>query len=416
MPLPTRFLPPPGFRRDRTVDTVLAVALFGALAAGLWFYPPEFGEHYEFGWAAYILGALLTLPLAWRRRAPSTVGAIVLVAMVGFRVLQAGEVIVSSISWFLAYYGVGAFGTGRTRHVLRGVNIAAFAGLYVFTWVLIAGDPELVALLPLVRVMMALDAGLLLAGWVMGERSRAARVRTQELAQRTAELEIERERNAQQAVTAERLRIAREFHDVLGHHVSVIGIQAAGARRVLQTDPRRAEQALEVIEQASRQAVTEMQRALALLREEDDPAPRRSAPLSSVEDVIDDLRVAGLTITTQIDVPERLPSSVGLAATRIVQEALTNTLRHAGADASAWVRIARRDGELEVEVADDGRGQRHEPCIMGGGRGLVGLRERVELHQGTFHAGPRPGGGFLVRAHLPLEERLREQATEAVTS
>ncbi|RFS43255.1 sensor histidine kinase [Micromonospora craniellae] len=207
---------------------------------------------------------------------------------------------------------------------------------------------------------------------------------------------------AQRAVTDERARISRELHDIVAHSVTVMLLQAGGARRVVATDPDRAGQALAHIEQAGRQAVEELRRMLAVIAPGDPPAPgeeRHPGP-AEVDDLIVRMREAGLPVTLTVDGrPRTVDPSVGLAAFRTVQEALTNTARYAGPQATATVRLTWGD-DLEVEVRDTGG------TATGGlpstGRGLLGLRERIAVVGGELAAGPLPGEGFRVYARLPL--------------
>jgi signal transduction histidine kinase len=202
------------------------------------------------------------------------------------------------------------------------------------------------------------------------------------------------------------LRIARELHDVLGHHVSVMGVQAAGAQRVLGTDPHRARDALQAIERSSRQAVTELQRVLALLQVDDD---RQRPELRRLEELVGDVHDAGVKVSLHVEPLPDLPASVDLAATRVIQEALTNVLRHTGRGAAASVRVTAPDavGQVGGEDAGQGRAPVAPAGPPGGGRGLVGLRERVELHGGEFQAGPRSPAGFRVVATLPVRHVSR---------
>jgi signal transduction histidine kinase len=211
-------------------------------------------------------------------------------------------------------------------------------------------------------------------------------------------------------VIDERVRIARELHDVLAHHVSVMGVQAGAARRMLDRAPDRATAPLAAIEESARSAVLELQRMLSFLRRDDEalePFDRAPQPgLGQVARLVDDVRHAGVGVDLHTDGDlDTLPDTVHLSAYRIVQEALTNVLKHAGAPVHATVAIVRGDAAVTVEVVDDGRGPGFADQVGGTGSGLVGMRERVLLHGGEFTAGPRQGGGFHVRARLPVAER-----------
>ncbi|MBO8202633.1 sensor histidine kinase [Streptomyces smyrnaeus] len=249
--------------------------------------------------------------------------------------------------------------------------------------------------------------------WVLGDSLRTRRAYYLQLEERAQRLEKEREAQAKVAVAAERARIARELHDVVAHNVSVMVVQADGAAYVLDSSPEQTRMALETISGTGRQALAEMRRLLGVLRSGD--AGRRDGdeyvPQPGVEqiaDLVEQVRGAGLTVDFKVQGdPHPLPSSVELTAYRIVQEALTNTRKHGGPDVGATVHLCYGDGELCVLAEDDGRGAQHELYEAGGadglGHGLIGMRERVGMVGGALEAGPRSGGGFRIRAALPLK-------------
>ncbi len=241
--------------------------------------------------------------------------------------------------------------------------------------------------------------------WMTGETVRARRAYAAELEERTAYLEADREQRARRAVADERARIARELHDVVAHEVSVIVVQAGAARRVLAEQPAEAEAALVAIEKSGRDALDEMRRLLGVLRREGDPAERAPQPgLGRLDGLVAQMADAGLGVEVSIEgEPPPLPPGLDLSAYRIVQEALTNCLKHAGPDARARVRLRFGAEALAIEVADDGRGAA-VPGV-GGGLGLAGMRERAAMFGGDVQAGPRPGGGYLVAARLPMNGR-----------
>ena len=220
-------------------------------------------------------------------------------------------------------------------------------------------------------------------------------------------LEREREDRDRAAVAAEGLRIARELHDVVAHAMSVVAVQAGVGRHVIDTDVDAAREALGVIETTSRGSLVEMRRMLGVLRHGDEAAALRPMPgLADVPDLVADTRRAGLGVTLDASgVTGELPAGVDLAVYRVVQESLTNVLKHGGP--VAHVRVVRGADRVEVEVTDDGAAQgsvgRDAPG-PGGGHGLLGMRERVALFGGSFEAAQRPGGGFRVHASLPVGE------------
>ncbi len=238
--------------------------------------------------------------------------------------------------------------------------------------------------------------------WIIGVIIRVYRGSMERAERRALLFAADREARAREAVAEERARLARELHDSVGHALNVVVLHAGAAQRVLETKPELAREALGSIETAGRQALDDIERMLGILRSPDDDAGLDAAPgLGQVEALCRNVKEAGVPVTlTVLGEPRELPSSIDLTAYRIVQEALTNTLKHAGhAQASVTIRYA--DEALDIEVRDDGRGG----PVSGfgrGGHGLAGMRERVKIFGGDLQAGPRPEGGFAVRAHLPL--------------
>lgn len=219
--------------------------------------------------------------------------------------------------------------------------------------------------------------------------------------ERRAQAKAAREETARRQAGEERLRIARELHDVLGHHVSLINVQAGVALYLIDDDPEQARRALATIKDASRDLLREMRSTLGVLRGVDEEPPRApTAGLGMLDRLVADNEAAGLAVTTSVDADvTALPPSVDLAAYRIVQEALTNVRTHAGAG-RALVKVTAADGALRVVVDDDGAGPPERPGA--GGTGLVGMRERATALGGTLTHGRAPGGGFRVQAVLPL--------------
>ncbi|HWT23419.1 MAG TPA: sensor histidine kinase [Solirubrobacteraceae bacterium] len=238
--------------------------------------------------------------------------------------------------------------------------------------------------------------------WLTGFalRERAAHAEAAEA--RAAQAEREREENARRAVFAERVRIARELHDVVAHHVSVMGIQAGAARVVVDRDPVKAKEALSAIEASSRQAVVELHRLLGFLRQAGDRDERAPTPrLSELPRLAASMRDSNLSVDVRIEGEARsLPPTIDVSAYRIVQEALTNTLKHSAAS-RADVRLRYGPDELEVEVVDDGRADGAVATTGPGGLGLIGMRERAALHGGRLSAGPLADGGYHVKVTLP---------------
>jgi signal transduction histidine kinase len=334
--------------------------------------------------------ALATVPLAWRRRAPLLAAVLVLVAF-GGRALAGPplEIYPVTLAVVVAVYSVAAY--ARLREAL------AAAGLTVVA-VLVAADrgsgtdasPDPLPVFVLLAVV-----------WLIGRVTRVHHARAGE-AERRAEA---REQQAAAAVGAERARLARELHDTVSHSLASIVMQAGGAQDVLDADPARARASLASIEGAARQGLAEMRALLGLLGDgADDAAPRAPAPgLDALDDLIAGARVAGLDVHAEVGGDRRpLPPAVELSAYRVVQEALTNAMRHAGR-CRATVRVRFDADTLDVEVVDDGRGPGEANGAAGVGRGLVGIRERVAVLGGRLETGPgRDGSGFRVHASLPL--------------
>lgn len=255
----------------------------------------------------------------------------------------------------------------------------------------------------IVGLLLLLSATLVLLSWGAGLLRRSRLEQRETLRERARRLERERDQQAQIATVAERNRIAREMHDIVAHSLSVVVAQADGGRYAAQTDPQAATRALETIAETSRAALADMRRILGVLRDEDGettkllPQPADSDLTALIAQVKD----AGLPVSqVTIGAPRHLPAGTGVAIYRIVQESLTNILKHAGPQATAIVTTAWSPVGLSVTIDDDGRGA--AAASDGSGHGLVGMRERAAMLGGTLSAGPKPGGGFRVIAHVPL--------------
>ena len=343
----------------------------------------------------FALLVLATLPLAWRRVHPGHVMAIIAVVDVLYEVIDQPET-ATAIPGLVALYSASAWGSRRVSLFSAAITAVALGSILAlnadgsWSWV------DVVA-----------NYALFTTGWVLGDNVRQRRERLRSLEERAVLAELSREEEARKAVAAERTRIARELHDVVAHSVSVMVVQAGAARRVLDKNPAQAAEAMASIEAVGRQSLNEMRRLLGVLRRDDDRSFGR-VPQPSVEHIdvlVEQTREAGLPVELEIEgEPRPLSPGVDLSAYRIVQEALTNTLKHGGPDVHAHVRLCYGGDAVELVVTDDGRGtvdgtQRED----GGGHGLVGMQERVKLFGGDLHVGNRPGGGFLVKATLPLE-------------
>jgi len=240
--------------------------------------------------------------------------------------------------------------------------------------------------------------------WLAGRVVRSRAALTAELHEAALRADEQREADAGRAVAEERRRIAREMHDVVAHSVSTMVIHAGGARRIVGRDPARAAEAAELIERTGREALREMRHLLGVLHAGEDVAELAPQPtLHGLDGLVERSRAAGLPVALRVEGERReLPSGLDLAAYRVVQEALTNALKHGGGSAEVLVRF--EPGELRLVIADEGAPALASPPVQGSGHGLLGMRERVRVFGGELHTGPRPGGGFEVVARLPLHD------------
>lgn len=342
---------------------------------------------------AVLLGVLVTtLPLAWRSVAPLTsvvvtTGGYLLAVALG---MPADDPLAPLLAPLLAVYSLGAHTSGR-RMAAGGLTAVA---AYAIAGAITPGDAASHLVLSVAGAAVALGVGV--AVRVMG-------FETEALEARASELQRERDAEAQAAVARERARIARELHDVIGHSVSVMGVQAGAVRRLLKPEQEREREVLQAMERIGRDAVDEVQRLLGLLRADgDDPLTEPPLTLQRVDDLVADMRRAGLHVDLRIEGDlDGVPAGRALTAFRIVQEGLTNALKHAPAS-RVTVTLRRTAAELEIRVVDDGQATRP---VDGGGHGLVGMRERVALYGGTLEAGRRDEGGFALVARLPSAAR-----------
>jgi signal transduction histidine kinase len=251
--------------------------------------------------------------------------------------------------------------------------------------------------------VLVYNAAFIALPLLLGLAVRSRRDRERELDARTRELQREREENARRAVLEERVRIARELHDVVAHHVSLMGVQAGAARRVMGTTPEKSEEVLSSIEASSRQAVVELHRLLGFLRRADQPDELAPQPdLAQLAGLVTQAQQGGLAVELIVEgQPRPLPRTLEVSAYRVVQEALTNALKHSGGS-TATVRVGYRPTALEIDVHDDGHNRGGKTVGKVGGHGLMGMRERVGLHGGHLSVGVAPQGGFAVHATFPL--------------
>jgi signal transduction histidine kinase len=381
------------------VDGVLATAL-GLLGIGQLFRGP---------WLQLPAWLLLVLAVVVRRRISVT--AFYLGALGGAVQVTGGEFfravpLPTDIAMVVLLYTVAAY---RPRRASVPALLLCLAGAVaaVMVWMPSGGSN----FVPHLAYATALFWGCSLLAWVLGDSMRFRRGYYAGLEDRAARLEAERHAQAKIAAAAERARIARELHDIVAHHVSVMVVQADGAQYALRTDPGRAETALTAISATGRQALTEMRRLLGVLRSAGEQSGLAPVPgLGELRELLDQARAAGLEVSyTLSGTPRELPEGAELAAYRVVQESLTNTRKHAGLAATAAVTLRYEPDGLTVEVTDDGIAS---PGSEPAGHGLAGMRERIAMYGGTVQAGPLPGGGFGVTAHLPCPSAADAQGTD----
>lgn len=381
-------------RHPRIVDGVVAACIalpnFPYVIAGI--YPA--GQAMGGRLLATVFILLQCVPLIWRRKWPLEVFAAISAA--AFLQWLAGHFMTfANVSLLLALYTVAAQ-SRRAHTVLAFLVMELGALLVMLRWVHGTNDR--------VSAFLGLSLVVLVSG-LLGDSVRSRRAYYAELEARADRLEREREQEAQLAVADERARIAREMHDVVAHNVSVMVVQAEGAAYLLDTDPGRSRQAMGTVASTGRQALAEMRRLLGVLRSERPPDDERAPQpgLGDLPALVDRVRLAGVAVDLTVCPGEgQVGAGHGLAAYRVVQEALTNVLKHAGPRVRARVTVDRAGDVLRLTVTDDGRGVAAD-ATDGRGHGLRGMRERVGVYDGTLRAGPRAGGGYEVYAEIPLK-------------
>jgi len=373
----------------RAADWLL-VLLLEAIAIPVAIYAEVGDGQRSLGALGWFLVIAMNIPMAWRRTAPvaalwSTVAITLPFWVLDYPDDPAGP------NLLILIYSLAAH-EGRPR------SIRHFWGAFgLMTGVLVAGAISSQDDLPWVAV----PANVVIFGtaWILGDNLRTRRQYLAEIEEKAARTEQRQAAEAERAVAEERTRIARELHDVVAHSMSVMVVQAGAARRVIDQNPAQASEALAAIEETGRESLTEMRRVLGVLRGNEDLAELSPAPgLEDFDRLLQHCDEAGLPveliITGQV---RRLAAGLEMNAYRVVQESLTNSLKHAGPASAAAVHLNYLADTLEVVVTDDGRGAAAEVAQQGG-QGLVGMKERVEAYGGRLSAGPRAGGGFAVTA------------------
>ncbi|RZQ65446.1 sensor histidine kinase [Amycolatopsis suaedae] len=354
--------------------------------------------------AAVLLNVVAVAPLTIRRKHPLWFAylALPLGLLQGTLAVGVSGIIVNAI----AVYTLVVY-TGRRSGVVYLLLLIAISSIQLVTGGPQDGENNATTLILTVSFAFC---------WVLGEFVSARRAYHAEVEARLHLLETERDQATRIAVAQERSRISRELHDVVAHAVSVIVVQADGASYAVRSNPELAERAVRTISETGRGALAELRRLLDVLRNDDDQEPRVPQPTAgSLAELAERMTAAGLPVSVDLDKDlDRLPTGVSLGVYRIVQESLTNVLKHAGPQARATVSVRLEESEVEVEVLDNGRG----PSLVGtrtrvngttglttalpGGNGLIGMRERANVLGGRLTAGPRPGGGWRVHARIPV--------------
>jgi signal transduction histidine kinase len=338
---------------------------------------------------------LIPATVAWRRRIPFTAAAAAVALLGVFQqvafVRNLGLFLLLAI--IILVYTVGAQIPGRRAWVAAAI-VLALALVAVGTTPTGVGASDYIW-------AAAFIVGMPFA---VGRTLRNRRALTTELGAKAARMEREREERALQAAADERARVARELHDVLAHSVSVMVIQAGAARRIAPVDREASREALRAVQASGREALAELRRMVGVMRRGEPAADTHEPSMEQLHELVARARAAGLPVEVRVE-GERtpLPAGVDLAAYRVIQECLTNTIKHAG-PAHTRVLVRYADEALEIEVSDTGRGPGASTRPQdGSGHGLVGMRERVALYDGELQAGRRRGGGFTVKARIPLQ-------------
>ncbi|HEY6396178.1 MAG TPA: histidine kinase [Solirubrobacteraceae bacterium] len=378
-------------RIDRVrVDDLIALVLLAVSEVHVWFGPPV-----NAGLLPTLAGLLISLVVATRRRWPLAGMIVILAALAAKTVLggPSGSQPMSVLpALLLLFYGIGAFAPARRSRWVLGLAVV------------VSGINTLATPGKTASELVASELLVVLVPYALGRMARARAARERADREQAERLDARRELTAATAALHERARIARELHDVIAHSVSVMVIQAGGARMVMASEPARAAASLRSVERAGREALAEMRRLLGVLDGDRDPRALAPQPgLSDIEELLDRARASGLPADLRVDgEPAAVPPALDLCAYRIVQEALTNAIRHAS-PARAQVCVRWGPSALELEISDDGHGQR---AVNGasGGHGIAGMRERVALHGGSLRACAGADGGFTVHACLPLAQ------------
>lgn len=380
-------------RRELITDTALALGML-VLSIGavtIWTADDDVATR-PLDALAFVMMAAQTLPIILRRRYPVPVLVFITLAFMIDRGLNYPS------NW--AFFGLSfaIFTVGQQLPPKRSLLVGGVIIDVILGWTLIG-----VLTYDVSPFALASELAVLAFPFLVGRESYFREQRLVELETRALQAEHEREQQAAEAVNLERIRIARELHDVVAHEITVMTIQSAAARRVLAKDPEQADGAMQSAEDAGHRALTEIRRLLGMLRTSDPKSTGPQPGLNALDSLVAQMNDAGLPTTLHVDGKVRpLPLGVDINAYRIIQESLTNTLKHGGPDTHAEISVEYDRDTLTIDVSDDGRGAAAGGETPSSGQGLVGMQERAALLDGELHAGPRPGGGYRVNARIPI--------------
>ena len=384
-----------------TIDASLSLAIFVFLVLP---FAVDGTMSDAFGVAA---AAALVIALVWRRsRVVLSAGVIAAISVL--QLITGIEPVPAQFVILITLYTLAAYGPRWASRGGLGLAIAGTAiGLVRYATMLgISGSGSVLTTVPLFLVLLFFVESLVLLAWTMGDLARSRRLTYQALEDRTRRLEVERQQERDLAAADERSHIAREMHDIVAHSLSVIITQADGARYASAQSPELAVQTLGTIADTGRGSLREMRRLLGVLRGDENASTRPLPTLDDIDSLIQSVRRSGVRVACRrIGTPRRaLPLGAELTAYRVVQESLTNVLKHAGADTTTEVTLDYGPRGLTVMIDDDGRGAAPDPTTAGAGAGITGMTERVRLYDGTVSAAPRTGGGYRVEAFIPYTQ------------
>ena len=441
----------PEDRNPERADVWLVAALAaGSIVFAVLYAGSGFWEFKAPLWVACLLSIVIAVPLLWRRRFPNLVAWFITALYVTAQILKVMEPGVSQIILFISVYAIGAF--RRSNRVAFYSRCLLCLAIFVYVVVSAAlqfrdlGEMTFVQFAAATGVTFLINAVFFGGAWLFGNRAFAQRRLLAELQAADAEVREQEQRLTKQALELERVRIARELHDGVAHHIAGVGIHAAAARRSLERNPDKAKESLQVIESSTRETVDELRALVYTLRdtgsstdgnasadadgstEANDPARADTATqgnpgLGDLPELIESARRFGQTVEfSTIGSVRELTPITEMSIYRVVQESLTNCSRYAGTGAEVAVRLRYGTTELEVEVSDSRpdsgpAGARSLPAGEGLGLGIVGMRERMSALGGSLEAGPKSRGGWLVRARIPYPRRTAEAGqTPGVTA